>query len=125
MFRLIPRKVKFICGCGGLQNPTILSWAWCAIECSRRSRRQCHCTTLFLSTSHHLRAKSLQLTKIHPFRILRCSCSCCCTVNKLDTSTNGNYTIHINPWAPGSLNHIVPLSRCLAIMYIDVITLTK
>ena len=68
--------------------------------------RQYHGLTLWLLMSHHFKAESLQFRQNPLFSsfsvILRCIYSCCCTLNKLDAKTNGNYAIYRNLRSLGS-----------------------
>ena len=130
-------KSEHVSGRGDSRNPTVLSWAWCAVECGRRETvnvavrlwsagdRECRRST---SSLHRLRAETLQFCQNPSFSsflvTLRRIYSCCYTLNKLDASTNGNYAIYRNPRALSSalatlgtlqpralgfLNRVVPL----------------
>ena len=78
---------------------------------------ECHHLTSSLLILHRLRAETLQFCQNPSFSsfsvALRRIYSCCYTLNKLDTSTNGNYVIYRKPRALGFLNRVVPLVSVL------------
>ena len=90
--------------------------------------RECRRSTSLPLMLQRLRAETLQFRQNPSFSLfsvtLRRIYSCCCTLNKLDASTNGNYAIYRNPRALSSalatlgtlqpralgfLNRVVPL----------------
>ena len=82
-----------------------LSWAWCAIEYGWRET-----VLLFGFIAADITSGTQEMnhySSVKPsfflFSVILCRIySCGCTLNKLDTSTHGNYVIYRNLWALSS-----------------------